>query len=99
MEQQILERAQSTLESFLRQQCVDTTLAVLSVDPEVDRDGDEIFLMPLSYDDSNDAKDLPNSSALIRLKGRLHAELRDADMETCPIISFTAESEMDEEPE
>ena len=99
MKRQILERARSTVESFLRQQCADTTLAVLSVDPEVDGDGDEILLISLTYDDSNDAKGLPDSLALIRLKGRLHAELKDADVEAFPIVSFTAESEVDEEPE
>ena len=39
MKQRILERARSTVEGFLHQQCADTTLSVLSVDPEVDGHG------------------------------------------------------------
>ena len=36
MKQQILERARSTVEGFLHRQCANTTLGVLSVNPEVD---------------------------------------------------------------
>ena len=48
MKQQILERARSTVDAFLRNQCADTTLAVLSVAPEVDGDGDEFLLISLT---------------------------------------------------
>ena len=99
MKQQILERARGTVEAFLRQQCADTTLAVLSVSPEVDGDGDEFLLIDLTYDDGNDAKGLPDSLARIRLKARLRAELQGADVEAFPVVSFTAESEVGEEPE
>ena len=44
MKQQILERARSTAEGFLHRQCADTTLSVLSVNPEVDGYGDEFLL-------------------------------------------------------
>ena len=99
MKQQVLERARSTVEGFLQQQCADTTLSALSVNSEVDGYGDELLWIRFAYDDGSDAKGLPDSLALIRLKGRLHAELKDADVEAFPIVSFTAESEVDEEPE
>ena len=99
MKQQTLERARSTVEAFLHNQCADTTLSVLSVNPEVDGYGDELLLIHLTYDDGNDAKGLPDSLARIRLKARLRAELQGADVEAFPIVSFTAESEVGEEPE
>ena len=99
MKQQILERARSTVEAFLHNQCTDTPLSVLSVDPEVDGYGDELLLIHLTYDDGNDAKGLPDSLARIRLKARLRAELQGADVEAFPVVSFTAESEVGEEPE
>ena len=99
MKQQVLERARSTVGAFLHEQCADTTLEVLSVEPEVDGYGDEFLLIRLTYDDGNDAKGLPDSLARIRLKGRLRAELQGADVEAFPVVSFTAESEVEEEPE
>ena len=99
MKQQILERARSTVGAFLHEQCADTTLEVLSVEPEVDGYGDEFLLIRLTYDDGNDAKGLPDSLARIRLKARLRAELQGADVEAFPVVSFTAESEVEEEPE
>ena len=99
MKQQILERARSTVGAFLHEQCADTTLEVLSVEPEVDGYGDELLLIRLTYDDGNDAKGLPDSLARIRLKARLRAELQGADVEAFPVVSFTAESEVEEEPE
>ena len=99
MKQQILERARSTVEAFLRSQCADTTLDVLSVAPEVDGYGNEFLWISLAYDDGDDAKGLPDSLARIRLKARLRAELQGADVEAFPVVSFVAESEVEEEPE
>ena len=61
--------------------------------------GDELLLIRLTCDDGNAAKGLPDSLARIRLKARLRAELQGADVEAFPIVSFTAESEVGEEPE
>ena len=97
MKQQILERARSTVEGFLHRQC--TALTVLSVDPEVDGYGDELPLIRFTYDDGNDAKGLPDSPALLKLMDRLCTELKDADIEASPVVSFTAESEVGKEPE
>lgn len=99
MKQQILERARSTVEAFLRAQYADTTLAVLAVDPEVDGDGDECLWISLKYDDGTVAPRLPDSLALIRLRTRLRTELESADIEAFPVVSFTAESEIEEVPE
>ena len=99
MKQQILERARSTVGAFLHEQCADTTLEVLSVEPEVDGYGDEFLLIHLTYDDGNDAKGLPDSLARIRLIGRLRTELQGADVDAFPVVSFIAESEVEEEPE
>ena len=99
MKQQTLERARSTVEAFLHQQDADTTLSMLSVNPEVDGYGDEFLLIHLTYDDGNDAKGLPGSLARIRLTGRLRTELQVVDVEAFPVVSFTAESEVEEEPE
>ena len=99
MNQQTLERARSTVGTFLDKQCADTTLEVLSVEPEVDGYGDEVLLIALTYDDGDGAKGLPDSLARIRLKARLRAELQGAEVEAFPVVSFTAESEVEEEPE
>ena len=99
MKQRVLERARSTVDGFLHRQCADTTLGVLSVAPEVDGDGDEFLLIHLTYDDASDVKGLPDSLARIKLTGRLRTELQDQDIEAFPVVSFTAESEVGEEPE
>ena len=99
MKQQILERARSTVEGFLHQQCADTTLGVLSVNPEVDGYGDEFLLIRFTYDDSNGAKGLPDSLAQIKLTGRLRTELQGEDIEAFPVVSFIAESEVGQELE
>lgn len=98
MKQQILERARSTVEGFLHRQCADTTLGVLSVNPEAD-DYDEVLLIRFTYDDGNGAKGLPDSLARIKLVGRLRTELQDEDIEAFPVVSFIAESEVGNEPE
>ena len=98
MKQQILERARSTVEGFLLRQCADTTLGVLSVNPEVD-DYDEVLLIRFTYDDSNGANGLPDSLAQIKLIGRLRTELQGEDIEAFPVVSFIAESEVGKEPE
>ena len=97
MKQQILERARSTVEGFLHRQS--TPLTVLSVDPEVNGYGDALLLIRLTYDDGNDAEGLPDSPALLELIDRLCTELQDADIEASPVVSFTAESEVGNEPE
>ena len=99
MKQQILERARSTVEGVLHRQCANTTLGVLSVNPEVDGYGDEFLLIRFTYDDSNGAKGLPDSLARIELIDRLYDELRDADVEASPVVSFIAGSEVGQEPE
>ena len=99
MKQQILERARSTVGTFLHNQCADTTLAVRSVEPEVNGHGDEILLIALTYDDGDDSRGLPDSLARIRLIGRLRTELQGVDVDAFPVVSFTAESEVEEEPE
>ena len=99
MKQQVLERARSTVEGFLHEQCADTTLSVLSVKPEVDGYGDELLWIRFAYDDGNDAKGLPDSLARIRLKDRLRTGLQGADVEAFPVVSFIAESEVGQEPE
>ena len=99
MKQQILERARSTVEGFLHHQCANTTLGVLSVNPEVDGYGDEFLLIRFTYDDSNGAKGLPDSLARIELIDRLYDELQDADVEASPVVSFIAGSEVGQEPE
>ena len=99
MKQQTLDKARSTVEAFLRAQYADTTLAVLAVDPEVDGDGDECLWISLKYDDGHAAPRLPDSLALIRLRTRLRTELESADIEAFPVVSFTAESEIEEVPE
>ena len=99
MKPRILERARSTVEGFLHRQCAGTTLAVLSVNPEVNGYGDDVLLIRFTYDDSNGAKGLPDSLARIELMDRLWTELEDADIEASPVVSFIAESEVGKEPE
>ena len=99
MKQRVLEQARSTVDDFLHRQCADTTLGVLSVNPEVDGYGDEFLLIRFTYDDSNGAKGLPDSLARIELMDRLWTELEDADIEASPVVSFIAESEVGKEPE
>ena len=99
MKQQILERARSTVEGFLHHQCANTTLGVLSVNPEVDGDGDEFLLIRFTYDDSNGTEGLPDSLAQIELIDRLYNELQEADVEASPVVSFIADSEVGKEPE
>ena len=98
MKQRVLERARSTVEGFLHRQCADTTLGVLSVNPEVD-DYDEVLFIRFTYDDSNGAAGLPDSLARIKLVGRLRTELQGEDIEAFPVVSFIAESEVGKEPE
>ena len=99
MKQQILERARSTVAAFLHKQCADTTLAVWSVEPEVNGHGEEVLLVALTYDDGDGATGLPDPLAQIRLIGRLRTELQGVDVDAFPVVSFTAESEVEEEPE
>ena len=99
MKQRVLERARSTVEAVLRNHCADTTLEVLWMYPDEGSYGDEVLLIFLKYDDSEHAKPLPDSAERIRLKGRLRAELQEVDVEAFPVVSFIAESEIDQEPE
>ena len=99
MKQRVLERARSTVDAVLRKHCADTTLEVLRMYPDFGSYGDEILLIDFKYDDSEDAKPLPGPVARDRLIGHLHTELQDADVEAFPVVSFTAESEIEEEPE
>ena len=99
MKRQVLERAQSTVEAFLHDNCADTTLSVMSVVPEVDGDGDEFVWVSIMYDDGNGAKVLPEPAARLRLKERLRAELLSADVEAFAVFSFVAKSEVGVEAE
>lgn len=94
MKQQVVERARSTVEAFLRKQYPDGALDVLSVAPEVDGHGDEFLWIHLRYDDGNGAKGIPESLARIRLRVSLRTELQAADMEAFPVVSFIAKSEV-----
>ena len=98
MKQQILERARSTVEAFLHQQCAGTTLSVQSVRPEVDGYGDELIWIRLAYDDGNDANGPLEPLAQLKLIDRLCIELRDAEVGASPVVSFIAESEVGKEP-
>ena len=99
MKQRVLEQARSIVDGFLHRHCADTTLGVLSVNPEVDGYGDDVLLIRFTYDDSNGAKGLPDSSARLDLMDRLWDELEDAEVEASPVVSFIAESEVGHEPE
>ena len=94
MKQQVVERARSTVEAFLRKQYPDGALDALSVVPEVDGHGDEFLWIHLRYDDGNGAKGIPESLARIRLRVSLRTELQAADMEAFPVVSFIAKSEV-----
>ena len=85
------------METFLREQYADAALEVLSVNPEVDGYGDEFLWIYLKYDDGKHGKGVPNSSARLRLKGRLRSELQGANVEAFPVVSFIAESEVESE--
>ena len=98
MKQRVLERARSTVDGFLHRQCADTTLGVLSVNPEVDDYG-EVLLIRFTYDDSNGTEGLPDSLARLELMDRLWDELEDAEVGASPVVSFIAESEVGHEPE
>ena len=95
MKQQVLERARASVEACLREQYADAALDVLSVDSEVDGDGDEFLWISLKYDDGDGGKGLPDSSTRIDLKDRLRTELRGADVEVFPVFSFIAASEVE----
>ena len=97
MKQQVLERAWTRVEAYLRTQCADAALDVLSVDSEVDGDGDEFLWISLKYDDGDGGKGIPGSSARIELKDRLRTELRNAEVEVFPVFSFVAASEVKSE--
>ena len=99
MKQRVLERARSTVDGFLHRQCADTTLGVLSVNPEVNGYDEDVLLIRFTYDDSNGAKGLPDSLTRIELVDRLWDEFEDADIEASPVVSFIAESEVGHEPE
>ena len=99
MKQRVLEQARSIVDGVLHRHYADTTLGVLSVNPEVDGYGDEFLLIRFTYDDSNGDKGLPDSSARIDLMDRLWDEFEDAEIEADPVVSFIAESEVGHEPE
>ena len=95
MKQQILEQARGTVEVFLRKQYADAALEVLTVNPEVDGDGDEFLWICLKYDDGEHGKGAPDSLARLRLTDLLRTELQGADVEPFPVVSFIAESEVE----
>ena len=95
MKAQVLERARSTIEAYLREQCADAALEVLSMDPEVDGNGDEFLWICLKYDDASGANGLLDSAARIRMMDRLQTELEEADLDAFPVFSFIAGSDLD----
>ena len=98
MKQRTLACARRTVESFLRQQCAGTTLAVLSVNPEPDGFGGERLVVRCTYDDAKDAKGFPDSSGRERMEDRLRPELKHLGIKTFPVVTFIAESEVEQEP-
>ena len=98
MKQRTLASARRTVESFLRQQCAGTTLAVLSVNPEPDGFGGERLLVRCTYDDAKDPKGFPDSSGRERLEDCLRPELKHLGIKTFPVVTFIAESEVEQEP-
>ena len=98
MKHKTLACARRTVESFLRQQCAGTTLAVLSVNPEPDGFGGERLVVRCTYDDAKDAKGFPDSAGRERLEDRLRPELKHMGIKTFPVITFIAESEVEQEP-
>ncbi len=86
------------MEAFLRQQCADMALAVLSVDTEMDGLGGERLLVRCSYDDGKDAEVVPDSLARERLEDRLRPALKRAGIEARPVVMFIADSEVEQEP-
>ena len=99
MKQRVLEQARRIVDGFLHRHCADTTLGVLSVNPEVNGYDEDVLLIRFTYDDSNGAKGLPDSLAQLKLIDRLWDELEDAEVEASPVVSFIAESEVGHEPE
>ena len=93
MKQQVVDRARGVVEALLHKQYPDGALAVLLVKPDVDGYGDELLWIYLRYDDNN-PKSLPEPLARLRLKVRLRDELRAADVEAFPVVSFVAESDV-----
>ena len=93
MKQKIVDRARGVVEAHLHKQYPDGALAVLSVKPDVDGYGDELLWVYLKYDDNN-PKSLPEPLARLRLRVSLHDELRAADVEASPVVSFVAESDV-----
>ena len=99
MKQRVLEQARSIVDGFLHRHCADTTLGVLSVNPEVNGYDEDVLLIRFTYDDSNGVGGLPDSLAQLKLIDRLWDEFEDADIEADPVVSFIAESEVGHEPE
>ena len=99
MKKRVLELARRTVEAFLREHCADTTLEVLWMYPDFGSYGDEVLLIFFKYDDSEGAEPPPDVDRRMQLKARLRAELQDVEVDTFPVVSFIAESEIDEEPE
>lgn len=95
MKQQVLERARASVEAYLRKQYADAALDVLSVDSEVDGDGEEFLWISLKYDDGDGGKGLPDSLTRIEMKDRLRTELQGSEMEAFPVFSFIAASEVE----
>ena len=93
MKQQIVDRARGVVEALLHKQYPDGALAVLLVKPDVDGYGDELLWIYLKYDDNN-PKNLPEPLARLGLGVSLRHQLRAADVEASPVVTFVAESDV-----
>lgn len=91
MKEQTLKRAQSAIEDVLREWTTDVALDVLSLGPEVDGDGDEFLWVRLVYDGEPGTL---GSETTMELTGRLRSRLEKMDVETFPVLSFVARSDL-----
>ena len=91
MKEQTLKRARSAIEDALREWTPDVALDVLSLGPEVDGDGDEFLWVRLVYDGKPGTL---GSETTMGLTGRLRSRFEKMDVETFPVLSFVARSDL-----
>lgn len=91
MKEQTLKRAQSAIEDVLREWTTDVALDVLSLGPEIDGDGDEFLWVRLVYDGEPGTL---GGETTMGLTGRLRSRLEKVDVETFPVLSFVARSDL-----
>lgn len=91
MKAQVLERARSRIEAFLRERNDGAALDVLSMGTEVDGDGEEFLWVRLVYDGEPGTL---GADTTVGLTGRLRSELEEVDVEALPVLSFIARSDV-----